>query len=122
MFRRESLTVFLDEHSAEDGAAELSEAVMNPLQDALRRRPQLGVSVVRDEGAAGGPDGGVGDTCTDDVQNDPTVDVLHCAYAYTYIMFMWCSDPNLNCTVNLFSLNSNTRLARTQRARPPKAK
>ena len=55
------LTLHFDERSPDDGPAELSESVVNPLQDALGRRPQLRRGVVRQERAAGGPDGGVRD-------------------------------------------------------------
>ena len=51
----------LDEHATEDGAAELAEPVVDALEEALGGLPQLGVGVVVDEGAAGGPDGGVRD-------------------------------------------------------------
>ena len=49
----------LDEHAAEDGAAEFAESVVDALEEALGGLPELRVGVVVDEGAARGPDGGV---------------------------------------------------------------
>jgi hypothetical protein len=55
-------TVFFDQHSSEDGPTEPAEAVVDSFEEGLGRRPKLGRRVVRDERAARGPHGGVGDT------------------------------------------------------------
>ena len=53
--------VLPDQHPAEDGPAEPAEPVVDALEEALHGGSQLGVRVVGDEAAAGGPDSGVGD-------------------------------------------------------------
>jgi hypothetical protein len=55
-------TVFFDQHSSEDSPTEPAEAVVDSFEEGLGRRPKLGSRVVRDERAARGPHGGVGDT------------------------------------------------------------
>ncbi len=62
-------TVFFDKHSAEDGAAESSESVMDPLEEGLRGRPQLRTRVMSNERAASGPHGGVGDALKEIIVN-----------------------------------------------------
>ena len=57
----DDLTVLLDEHAPEHGAAEPAEAVVDSLEEALHAGPQLRVRVVRDEAAARRPHSRVGD-------------------------------------------------------------
>ena len=61
--------MFPDQHPTKDGPAEPAEPMVDALEESLHGGPQLGVRVVGDEAAAGGPDSGVGDPCSSEVSS-----------------------------------------------------